>query len=42
MLASLKNIQAITKKATAIPANSKPFINSTKSSKPYRSSVGGP
>jgi hypothetical protein len=42
MLASLKNIHARTKKATAIPANSNPFINSTNSSKPCRSSVRVP
>src|SRR5919107_109422 len=42
MLASLKNIHARTKKATAIPANSNPFISSTSNSKPQRSSVLDP
>src|SRR3712207_834758 len=38
MPASLRSIQASTKNATAIPAKSIPFINSTKASKPYRTS----
>src|ERR671916_119267 len=36
--ASRSSIQASTKNATAIPAKSIPFINSTKASKPYRTS----
>jgi hypothetical protein len=42
ILASLKNIHARTKNATAIPAKSNPFISSTNSSKPFSTSVRDP
>jgi hypothetical protein len=42
ILASLKNIHARTKNATAIPAKSNPFISSTNNSKLYSTSVRGP